>query len=172
MIYHQRAFVNEKPTRKKLLQKSTKKKAYSDRVHVVLKPFAIFLRYSSPLRLWMGFNTEWMEIFLPDTLFLRNVFIFRRAKKRSVIAGSARNNNIQFHSAESQQRWQAALCWYKTILVYFTSGGGRGLCFISQAHLVYVVKAMISGVSHNCTLSLLWNSKLLQGNCGSSRHEV
>ena len=55
----------------------------------------------------MSLSSEWMRIFLPITLFLRNVFIFRRAKMFSYCEQSGVwNNNIQFLSVISEQPWQ------------------------------------------------------------------
>lgn len=173
MIYHQRTFVNEKPTgKKKLLQKSTKK-SLQQQSSCSPEAFRHFptLQFPPWGCEWASTLNEW-RYFYP-THFFSGMFSFSDVPKnaqllqallRITISSSIQRNLGSVGKqllADKRQYWFISP---REVAVDF--------CFISQAHLVYVVKAMISGVTHKCTLSLLWNSKLLQGNCDSSRHEV
>lgn len=118
-----------------------------------------------------------MEIFLPNTLFLGNVFIFGRAKNAQLLQalrGITISSSIQ-RNLVSVGKWRRA----DKRQYWFISRREVAVDLVLSARLIsYVVKARISGVSHKCTSSpLLWNSGLLPGSCGSRhsythRHEV
>lgn len=90
------------------------------------------------------------DIFTQHALF-SGVFSFsNEPKKRSVIAAPVRKNNIQFHSALSRQRWQAAQLIKDNIGLFHLRGPS------------YVAQITICATRHERTLLLLlWNSELL-----------
>lgn len=91
------------------------------------------LSYARSFFLW---GCEWASACMNGDIFTQHTlsqecFHFQTCQKCSVIAATLWNNNIQFHSAISHQRWQV---WTEN--GYFTPGGNCGICFVNDTCLI------------------------------------